>query len=773
MKIQRTQLHNNIQHTESILQELSFKPLLRYLHAQLESCDHTFLRIIVDKINELESRFGSLNQGNIEDFQDVFTHLFYLSTNVVSPQANFWSIGEAVPSHVIFGQQEFYDFVDTQLELVEESIETPPYQNLLFANKILYILILERLYGLPLVEVKQLFKKEINGVAQYYQLKIDFSFVDVAPIENLPFVDLGFFRERDIKSFDDIIPLLEMIDLRKFKFSGISIIKFLDKTRDHMANAIQKLINNVSHFDREHIGVELGKIVQTIGGSSNLYCSFIPLLEMNGYPLFTSGLCENSIYIGQIILKSKSSIKDQLYNYLQNPYTISYGIEKEFNSLNENFQTTLKDKGIESYVCFPLKQRNRLVGFLEVYSYDDTQLATSTYVNISSIMPLIAHLADDIIRKFKNSLDTIILENYTSLQPAVQWRFNQVAARFISEQTNNPKNAVLEKIDFKKIYPLHGNIDIRNSTKLRNFAYRQDSFQRIGLLQLIVDQIEFSSQKDNYERFINRFNTVKSWLDEGRIEQFLLDIVSFFQEDVFTFLDELNEKDPLLQRYKNQYLANEHGPQAENNQAVFDLEHSLNSLNEIISYELYAFNDIVQHTYPSYFEKFRTDGIEYDMYIGQSITPTKYFEENLLLDLRKKQILSMVEIARKTYHALDTLSVPIVTTQLIFVHPTPIDITFRQDEKRFDVEGTYNIRYEIVKKRLDKALVKGTMERLVQPNMIAIVYSTKKVETELRLILQELASQGYVAGTYDSVEIDELQGVEDLKSFRVQVQLDN
>jgi hypothetical protein len=36
------------------------------------------------------------------------------------------------------------------------------------------------------------------------------------------------------------------------------------------------------------------------------------------------------------------------------------------------------------------------------------------------------------------------------------------------------------------------------------------------------------------------------------------------------------------------------------------------------------------------------------------------------------------------------------------------------DEKRFDVDGTYNARYEVVKKRIDKANIKGTKERITQ-----------------------------------------------------------
>ena len=33
-------------------------------------------------------------------------------------------------------------------------------------------------------------------------------------------------------------------------------------------------------------------------------------------------------------------------------------------------------------------------------------------------------------------------------------------------------------------------------------------------------------------------------------------------------------------------------------------------------------------------------------------------------------------------------------------------------EKRFDVDGAYNIRYEIIKKRIDKAHIKNTQENM-------------------------------------------------------------
>jgi hypothetical protein len=50
------------------------------------------------------------------------------------------------------------------------------------------------------------------------------------------------------------------------------------------------------------------------------------------------------------------------------------------------------------------------------------------------------------------------------------------------------------------------------------------------------------------------------------------------------------------------------------------------------------------------------------------------------------------------------------------------------DEKRFDVDGAYNSRYEVIKKRIDKAYIKNTTERITQPGKICIVYSSNEDE---------------------------------------------
>ncbi len=113
------------------------------------------------------------------------------------------------------------------------------------------------------------------------------------------------------------------------------------------------------------------------------------------------------------------------------------------------------------------------------------------------------------------------------------------------------------------------------------------------------------------------------------------------------------------------------------------------------------------------------------------------------------------------------MSKSLQTTQLIFVHSSPITIGFRNDEKRFDVEGGASVRYEVVKKRIDKALIKDTQERLTQPEKIAVVYFSQSEENEYLEYITILQQEEILKDELEFLELEDLQGVHGLKALRV------
>jgi len=202
-----------------------------------------------------------------------------------------------------------------------------------------------------------------------------------------------------------------------------------------------------------------------------------------------------------------------------------------------------------------------------------------------------------------------------------------------------------------------------------------------------------------------------------------------------------------------------------------EYEESVSKINEALSAFLEGEEERVQKSYPHYFEKYRTDGIEYNIYIGQSISPTIPFNVLYLKNIRLWQLTSMAEAARITHQLLPSLKDPLQTTQLILIHSQPISISFRKDERKFDVEGSYNIRYEVIKKRLDKVRIKGTEERLTQPGKIAIVYSNQKEIPEYLDYIEFLKNKNVLKPNVEFLELEELQGVTGMKALRVDINI--
>ena len=202
-----------------------------------------------------------------------------------------------------------------------------------------------------------------------------------------------------------------------------------------------------------------------------------------------------------------------------------------------------------------------------------------------------------------------------------------------------------------------------------------------------------------------------------------------------------------------------------------DFERSVTTLNDAVSDYLDEEENKAQLMYPHYFQRYKTDGVEFNIYVGSTLVENKPFDLVFLKNLRLWQLLTMVEITRRTAVLKHTLPVPLDTTQLILIHGQPLSIRFRQDERQFDVDGAYNIRYEIIKKRIDKATVQGTGERLTQPGTIALVYAQSREAVEYYEYIDYLQDRGLLEPGVEEVELEELQGVKGLLALRVRVKL--
>ena len=194
-------------------------------------------------------------------------------------------------------------------------------------------------------------------------------------------------------------------------------------------------------------------------------------------------------------------------------------------------------------------------------------------------------------------------------------------------------------------------------------------------------------------------------------------------------------------------------------------------LNERLSAYLENEQALAQSLFSHYFEKHQTDGLDYIIYLGDSMSEEVKLTRFHIQNLGLWQLSLAAGMARETERFKPLLKVTLDTCHLILVNRTPLSIRFRYDEKRFDVDGAYDVRHEIIKSRIDKAIVKGTGERLTQPGRIALVFSNSEEGLEMRRHIDFLHARGELLDDLEELNIDDLPGVQGLRALRVGVNL--
>ena len=499
----------------------------------------------------------------------------------------------------------------------------------------------------------------------------------------------------------------------------------------------------------------------------------LPVLIINNKLVFDKEVFAHSMLMS---LSGSKGLAEETYlalakKYLDEPRPIVYKTITKHDEAKHDYLRVLKREGVSGYALLPIYSKNSLIGVLEVYSKAENRIDEIVLSNLDPAMPLLAQLLAQGIHEFEEEIEQVIKEKFTSLQPSVQWKFNEAAWHFIRDKHSSKKNLDVEDIEFKEVFPLYGAVDIRNSTINRNASLRKDLIVQFNTLIGILKELK---ERSGFGLIDEKIFLSKQWLNEINDESGFnrqIELDQFLENNIVPFLLDYKEGNEAYSEIIDKYFT---AIDANNGVASVnrrELEESMTTIISAVNFYLEQMKGEIQNAYPCYFEKFRTDGLEYDIYIGQSIAPDKPFSDIYLKNLRLMQLTSMAAIAKYTHSLMSTLTIPIETTQLIFVHSNQITIKFRKDEKRFDVEGAYNIRYHIVKKRIDKAFVKGTTERLTQPNKIAIVYFTQQEANEYRGYINYLQQQDFLNNDIEDLELEEMQGVNGLRALRIGVNI--
>lgn len=761
--------------------EISFQPVIDRIRrmAEIEKTSKgTFYKAVLQRFEDQGVYDHDIPLDKIHQYESLLELLYACFTPALHTEQELaWGLSFPFQPVIFYGTELLYDLLGKKKEGQEVYVpDKTPEDYLRERLQLVYTFILKRLYNFEVPVKASLIHAGTNtdtGLLEYYSVNINSEFIDVTAKGELPTLDCSaLYTHLSAGASYEI--LVNMLPLDLFRFRGIAMLSVVDITQQMAVENIQRIRQARSTNEETESQKSVIHSLKTLVRNNKIEFDLFPFVRVNNEPVY--GFVKGGTGVlyavwGENTLTPKEFSEEAKY-YAANPeFFFSQDIfktpEKEFD--NDPYLKQFQDLGVRSLALMPVLHNEMLVGVLGVHTWGDDTFDEKTLALLEPAMGPIAQLLQVYIDEFNMQIDSIVKEKYTSIQPAVQWKFNEAAWHYLQQKKKNLP-AKVESILFNDVYPLYGAIDIRNSTIERNTAVKADLDVHLSLLSQMLNGLQEHHRSSLMEETI--FNC-KKWQQILAQEQLNpteeTNLNFFLTEGTVPYLRHLAHQEPATRPVIEEYIALIHsgnGAIHENRQA---LETSMQMITNAVNNYFETEKHTLQHSYPCYFEKFRTDGIEYDIYIGQSLAPDRPFDHFHLKNLRLWQLSSMAAIAKLTRSLIPELPKELHTTQLIFAHNHTIDISFRADEKRFDVEGTYNIRYQMIKKRIDKVHIRNTKERLTQPGKIALIYFSRKDVEDYLPYMHYLQESGVLHNDLEELDLEDLQGLSGLRALRVGV----
>jgi hypothetical protein len=629
-----------------------------------------------------------------------------------------------------------------------------------------YRFALSQIYGLNLGPLpSHVFEIELDGVLHFFRASLDLSFCRVETSEALPPLTEEF-KLVLLEASNDPGRLCALLPLSLFTVKGFGVLRVSDVTVPETVSRLKLLLIEADSITDPERYAKIQGLVRATLGKSDIEL-FLAAYRDDQVLMLHQGFQAEQHCI--LMASQHFSAKDFHGTVFGDTYEQARPFF--FPSLSSGFgdhqMKTLFESGVRSLVTAPLTIGEKQVGLVALTSDAPMRLHPGDLDSLQEILPLLALGVRRSVEDLDRRVQQLIQKNFTSIHPSVAWKFQREAARAMLDQ-----RPTLDEIVFENVWPLYAASDIRDSSTHRSQAILADLKDQLDQGHQIVSAARAALALPLLDELDWRIQGQKDILNDGLNAGDEISVLNFLRRELEPTFTELGKAGSLVQDLIDRYQGNVH-PEA---RSVYrrrkDFDDSVRMMNEAVAGLLDREQAEAQLQFPHYFDKNTTDGVDQNIYVGPSLMADGSWDPFYLKNLKLWQFLTLCRIARLTHTLKPKLPVPLDLTHLIMVQDLPITIRFRADEKRFTVDGAYNVRYEIMKKRIDKAVVKGTGERLTQPLTISVVYSQTEESKDYRRFIEYLTAEDWLEPGIEELELEDLQGIHGLKALRVAVKVE-
>ncbi len=610
-----------------------------------------------------------------------------------------------------------------------------------------------------------------TGLDRHFRIDFDARFTTVKTVGPLPSLTAAD-KQHLLANLSDPHELMSLLPPERFAFEGFAIINAVDVTDQEVISSLKRdLIEKESIISNTRF-YGLQQRLQTLSRKPDLFFELGALQGDKVLALNCSRQIEYSCIYADSEHRCISDFEGSVYARACCEGEVLLVEDLTTYPHRTAIEDQLIEQGLRSFVVAPLHYQDNLIGTLSLGSPKPGDLHALNIMKLRDVLPLFAVSIHRSLEELNTRLQAVIKEQCTAIHPSVEWRFRQAALRW-TEHHHSSGMTEMEPIVFDNVYPLYGVSDIRSSSRQRSAGIQADLLEHLQMAQEILCLAYGYKPLPILDHMAHHIGKWKTHIAEDFGAGDELSVIDFLHRDVDPLFETLRQFSPEIDEKIAVYQAVIDPQLGTIYRRRRDFEESVMCINEVLSSYLDKEQEKAQAMFPHYFEKHKSDGIEYGIYIGASMVESGQFDLLYLHNLRLWQLMVMCGIVRLAEQMRSKLKVPLELAHLILLQQTPLSVRFRLDEKRFDIDGAYNMRYEIIKKRIDKAMIKDRDERLTQPRKIAIVYSQPREAQEYWEYIDYLRALGYLSGEVEMLELEDLEGAQGLKALRIAVALDD
>jgi GAF domain-containing protein len=756
--------------------ELSLRPLLAYWEG-LVSHNGTFSQLgreLLDRVRRAPELAGPIaDAAVVERHRDLVRHLMSAVFSPASSEQEYAAALVPFQFRVIHSSARFQRTLLGPDGLMQGRVDVEPAAALRVLVYEAYALILARVYGAELpAEYPLVFSvtDREDGLDRYFTLDFDSRFIEVKVSGEPPALP-DALRARMCCEPVELDELTRALPPDRFTISGFAVVRALDVTEHVSLSGLRRdLIHQESIVSSERFGA-LEDALRVILRRPDLLLKVAAIDGDRVLALSHSSRMEHACIFADSEHHRASFFAGSIFERAATLRRTLIVPDLETAPSRTAIEDAVRALGVRSLMVAPLLDQGRLVGTLALESPTPNAFTAAHLPKLDEVLPLFAMAVTRSVDQLNTRVQAFIKEKCTAIHPVVEWRFRQAVLDALERHGAEGGSVALEPIVFKDVYPLYALADIRGSSTQRAWSIQADLLTQLGLARDVLAAAHDARRLPILHQLTHRLDRHLSEVEvalrtdgESAIIAFLRREIEPLFEHVESFGAGVRERVEAYRRALDPTLGTVYARRRA-------FEESLTAVADEMSAYLDLEAQAAQAMFPHYFEKQKTDGVDYTIYVGGSLVEDGRFDPLYMRNLRLWQLMVSCGIAARIERLKERLPLPLDVTNLILVQHAPLAIRFREDEKRFDVDGAYNARYAIIKSRVDKAVVRGGTERLTQPGKIAIVYSQSAEAAEYRDYIEYLQSLSYLTREVEELELDELQGARGLRALRVTVDL--